>query len=135
MSLVEARALSEPLELDDIRREPLVVVHRERPVLRPGISLRIGEVELLGELLEEDIRWSWTLFMAGGLFRFRDAGFTTEADLLRRSRDASATEDQRQEAGKCLRKFKLLQPRLLEERMSMHMSLQGLADYYGTHLV
>ncbi|EJD39887.1 hypothetical protein AURDEDRAFT_44055, partial [Auricularia subglabra TFB-10046 SS5] len=32
------------------------------------------------DLAADDVRGSWTLFTAGGLFRYRDAGFATQKD-------------------------------------------------------
>ncbi|EJD34134.1 hypothetical protein AURDEDRAFT_76451, partial [Auricularia subglabra TFB-10046 SS5] len=71
------------------------------------------------ELAAADVRRSWTLFTAGGLFRFRDAGFVTERELIRRGDHEE------------LALFRRAQPALLRQRLGLHMSIDELCDYYS----
>ncbi|KZV99426.1 hypothetical protein EXIGLDRAFT_640618 [Exidia glandulosa HHB12029] len=71
------------------------------------------------ELGEGEVRRSWTMFNAGGLFRFKDAGFRTMQDLRR----TGGTES--------IKNFKSMFPDFLKYCMDSHMTLDELKKYHS----
>lgn len=70
------------------------------------------------ELAPTDVRRSWTLFTSGGLFRFRDAGYTT-AEELKRTGNAER-----------LRDFEAMYPEFFKNYMSTYMTLEEILQYH-----